>query len=129
MPKSQVKWRNQDLNLSLSCSMGFSRKEYWSGLPFPSPGGLACCDSWGRKESDTTERLIWSDLTDLSCSRVIFQLFYTNYCPLCQPFPSCAVEPIAKIETLLLLHLLVLSETQLSLDDNASPVCLSYRSW
>ena len=22
-------------------------------------GGLACCDSWGRKESDTTERLIW----------------------------------------------------------------------
>ena len=26
------------------------------------PEGLACCDSWGRKESDTTERLIWSDL-------------------------------------------------------------------
>ena len=25
-------------------------------------GGLACCDSWGGKESDTTERLIWSDL-------------------------------------------------------------------
>ena len=24
-------------------------------------GGLACCDSWGRKESDTTERLIRSD--------------------------------------------------------------------
>ena len=23
---------------------------------------VACCDSWGRKESDTTERLIWSDL-------------------------------------------------------------------
>ena len=25
-------------------------------------GGLACCDSWGHKESDTTEWLIWSDL-------------------------------------------------------------------
>ena len=25
-------------------------------------GGLACCNSWGCKESDTTERLIWSDL-------------------------------------------------------------------
>ena len=25
-------------------------------------GGLARCDSWGRKESDTTEWLIWSDL-------------------------------------------------------------------
>ena len=24
-------------------------------------GGPASCDSWGRKESDTTERLIWSD--------------------------------------------------------------------
>jgi len=24
-------------------------------------GGLACCDSWGHKESDTTDRLIWSD--------------------------------------------------------------------
>ena len=24
-------------------------------------GGLACCDSWGREESDTTERLNWTD--------------------------------------------------------------------
>ena len=24
-------------------------------------GGLACCDSWGRKESDRTERLNWTD--------------------------------------------------------------------
>ena len=27
--------------------------------------GQACCDSWGRKESDTTEQLIWSDLIDM----------------------------------------------------------------
>ena len=25
-------------------------------------GGLVCCDSWGHKESDTTERLIWTEL-------------------------------------------------------------------
>ena len=25
-------------------------------------GGLACCDSWGRKESDTIERLNWTEL-------------------------------------------------------------------
>ena len=33
-------------------------------------GGLACCDSWGRKESDTTERLNWTELkvTQLICS-------------------------------------------------------------
>ena len=26
-------------------------------------GGLACCDSWGGKESDTTERLNWTDFS------------------------------------------------------------------
>ena len=25
-------------------------------------GGLACCDSWGHKESDVTERLNWTEL-------------------------------------------------------------------
>ena len=25
-------------------------------------GGLVCCDSWGHKESDTTERLHWTEL-------------------------------------------------------------------
>ena len=25
-------------------------------------GGLVCCNSWGRKESDTTERLSWTEL-------------------------------------------------------------------
>ena len=28
-------------------------------------GGLACCDLWSRKESDTTERLIWTELSYL----------------------------------------------------------------
>ena len=28
-------------------------------------GGLACCDSWGRKESDTTERLNYTELTEI----------------------------------------------------------------
>ena len=27
-------------------------------------GGLACCGSWGRQESDTTERLNWTKLTE-----------------------------------------------------------------
>ena len=28
---------------------------WWTGRP-------GCCNSWGRKESDTTEQLVWSDL-------------------------------------------------------------------
>ena len=31
--------------------------------------GLVCCDSWGRKESDTTERLNWTELKK-SCSHI-----------------------------------------------------------
>ena len=27
-------------------------------------GGLACCDSWGRKESGTTEQLNWTEKKD-----------------------------------------------------------------
>ena len=35
-------------------------------------GGLACCDSWGCKESDTTERLNWTELNWI----VLVDLFY-----------------------------------------------------
>ena len=35
-------------------------------------GGLACCNSWGRKESDTTERLNW---TELMAAKELFHLF------------------------------------------------------
>ena len=28
-------------------------------------GGLVCCDSWGHKESDTTERLNWTELMEV----------------------------------------------------------------
>ena len=38
------------------------RESQWTPGVGDGQGGLACCDSWGRKESDTTERLIWSDL-------------------------------------------------------------------
>ena len=33
-------------------------------------GGMACCNSWGHKEFDTTERLNWSELYD--CGNVFF---------------------------------------------------------
>ena len=38
------------------------RESQWTPGVGDGQGGLACFDSWGRKESDTTERLIWSDL-------------------------------------------------------------------
>ena len=40
------------------------RESQWTPGVGDGQGGLACLDSWGCKESDTTERLIWSE-TDL----------------------------------------------------------------
>ena len=37
------------------------RESQWTPGVGVGQGGLACCDSWDRKESDTIERLIWSD--------------------------------------------------------------------
>jgi len=41
------------------------RESEWTLGVGDGQGGLACCYSWGRKESDTTEQLIWSDLSIL----------------------------------------------------------------
>ena len=35
------------------------RESEWTPGDGDGQGGLACCNSWGRKESDTTERLNW----------------------------------------------------------------------
>ena len=42
-------------------SMGFSRQEYWSGLPFPSPGDLPTQES---------------NLSLLHCRQILYQLSY-----------------------------------------------------
>ena len=40
-------------------------------------GGLVCCDSWGRKESDTTERLNWTELIYFLSLWITFSYYYT----------------------------------------------------
>ena len=71
-------------------------------------GGLACCNSWGRKESDTAEQLNWTELKPVSgwafqllvcvCSCVcaqllshvwLFQILWTvaHQAPLSMRFP------------------------------------------
>ena len=41
------------------------RESEWTPEDGDGQGGLACCDSWGRKKSDTTERLNWTDMTSI----------------------------------------------------------------
>ena len=39
------------------------RESEWAPGDGDQQGGLACCGSWGCKESDTTERLNWTELS------------------------------------------------------------------
>ena len=52
-------------------------------------GGLACCDSWGHKELDTTERPNWTEAKDtliyfcnIICTSIYLSLIYLCYCPI-----------------------------------------------
>ena len=47
--RQRMRWLD---GITDSMDMGLDRLGVGDGQ-----GGLACCDSWGRKESDTTERL------------------------------------------------------------------------
>ena len=38
------------------------RESEWTAGDGDGQGGLACCDSWGGKKSDTTEQLNWTEL-------------------------------------------------------------------
>ena len=38
----------------------------WTPRVGDGQGGLACCDSWGSKESDMTEQLNWAELIHIS---------------------------------------------------------------
>ena len=55
------------------------RESEWTPGVGDGQGGLACCDSWGRKESDTTERLNWTEL-NLSLKRYILKYWEKKHC-------------------------------------------------
>ena len=59
------------------------RESEWTPGVGDGQGGLACCDSWGRKESDRTEQLIWSDLILIACemSTIVWQFEYSLALP------------------------------------------------
>ena len=40
-----------------------------------------CCDSWGRKESDTTELLNLTELTEGQCSPIVRMEFHLGGTP------------------------------------------------
>ena len=47
------------------------RESEWTLGAGDGQGGLVCCDSWGRKESDTTEWLNWTELNSI-CTSILW---------------------------------------------------------
>ena len=55
------------------------RESEWTPGVGDGQGGLACCGSWGRKESDTTERLNWTELNVASGKNKTSLLVFPKY--------------------------------------------------
>ena len=67
------------------------RESEWTLGDGEGQGGLACCSSWGRKESDTTERLNWTELNYFTI--LWWFLSYINKNQPCVPHP----EPLSHL--------------------------------
>ena len=64
-PHAGKDWRQEEKGMTEDEMAGWHHQpdghEFgWTPGDGDRQGGLACCDSWGRKESDTTERLNWN---------------------------------------------------------------------
>ena len=57
------------------------RESEWTPGDGDGQGGLACCDSWGRKESDTTEWLKWTEV-NWTFQRLLLALSIIKICHL-----------------------------------------------
>ena len=60
-------WRQEERGMTEDEMAGWHHRLAWCGFGLTpgvgdGQGGLVCCDSWGRKESDMTERLNWTEL-------------------------------------------------------------------
>ena len=55
-------------------------------------GGLACCDSWGRNESDTTEQLNWTDAKYLPPQNKKTLHLTPHHLPALVPFSGSSVQ-------------------------------------
>ena len=63
------------------------RESEWTTGDGDEQGGLACCDSWGHKESDMTVRLNWTELMQEYWSGLPF--------PFPRDFPNPGIEHVS----------------------------------
>ena len=72
------------------------RESEWTPGVGAGQGGLACCNSWGRKELDTTEQLIWSEVYShlLGCREKVLAIGTGMKTDLFQSYGHCWVFQI-----------------------------------
>ena len=66
-PDAGKDWRQEEKGMTEDEMAGWHHwldgcESEWTPGAGDGQGGLACCDSWGRKELDTTERLNWTEI-------------------------------------------------------------------
>ena len=66
-PDAGKDWRQEEKGMTEDEMVGWHHRLSGHGFGWTpgvgdGQGGLACCSSWGRKESNTTERLNWTEL-------------------------------------------------------------------
>ena len=67
-PNAGKDWRQEEKGMTEDEMAGWHHRldgceSEWTPRVGDGQGGLACCSPWGRKESDMTERLNWTDLS------------------------------------------------------------------
>ena len=64
-PDAGIDWRQEEKGMTEDEMVGWhwlnGHVFGWTPAVGDGQGGLACCSPWGRKESDTTERLNWTE--------------------------------------------------------------------
>ena len=79
---------------------------FYSFIGVYGQGGLACCGSWGCRESDTTERLNWTELIDYFDPELIFllELTWLPGCPVSLGHPVLSWVGFPGIQSRTLQH-------------------------
>jgi len=92
-------------------------------------GDLACCDSWGCKESDMTERLNWTELMGPDAVILVFWMlsFKSSFTFIKRLFSSSSLSALRVVSSTYLRLLIFLLENLIPAWASSSPVfCLMY---
>ena len=80
-------WRQEEKGMTVDEMSGWhhwldGRESQWTPGVGDGQGGLECCDSWGWKELDTTERLNWTMSLNITLITVLSSYNFRHHCNL-----------------------------------------------